>query len=459
MPRVHSTTCVTVWNHTGKEHMSAHSNMLRNPAAGSRIIQQVQFVRPVELDTPADLGWVLDDEIFRNSLGITKLAPGLHECNATHATRYRYSEPAAASHAGDRVVRLYLWHGTQGRYNWNGTTTALPTIPSRAGHGARDVYLFFTREPPSVLDVDRVRGFDGELNYRRDAAVTLPFYVPSAFARAMAQLPHEPATKHSVGIYVDNCLPPMRNRVITALRRAPGLTVESYGLCQPTVNKSTVRYWHDRRMRYHPEAQEHCKRHRVLFAAQHTACADYVNDNLFQALHACGAIPLVLTVGGLPDYEALFTSDVAPASSSTRGGAHEGAEMRDDRRPPPLAIIDAARPGWLQEVRRVLDDDEYYRRLVMRGRRRAMAVPSVESGVEARRLHCAFHDVDRSPAARRELRWPRCRTCDGLPLRVAHRKTPAEDVGSFMEATPCPDMEWAAKLEDPHGIHSWYQGV
>lgn len=99
-----------------------------------------------------------------------------------------------------------------------------------------------------MLEIDGVKGFDGEVSYRRSAAVTLPFYSPEQFSRAAAALRYEPATRRSVGIWVDNCLPPMRNRVITALLRANGLRVESYGLCQPTVNRSGVAYWRERRI-------------------------------------------------------------------------------------------------------------------------------------------------------------------------------------------------------------------
>lgn len=79
------------------------------------------------------------------------------------------------------------------------------------------------------------------------------------------------------------------------------------------------------------------------------------------------------------------------------------------------------------------------------------------------RFHCAFHDVRRSAATRRELRWPRCQTCRGMPLRpfppTQGAGPPPEVEGAFMEHVECPAMDWAVKLDNPWGIHSWYEGV
>ena len=68
-----------------------------------------------------------------------------------------------------------------------------------------------------------------------------------------------------------------------------------------------------------------CRRHRLMLASQHSACADYVTDNLAKAL-ACGAIPIVQTVGGRPSYRGL---------AATLGMRHEwqlipGATANED---------------------------------------------------------------------------------------------------------------------------------
>ena len=63
-------------------------------------------------------------------------------------------------------------------------------------------------------------------------------------------------------------------------------------------------------------------------------CAGYYTWDLLNAINLCGAIPIVMTVGGLPDYVAEL-----------------GA----------FPLVNASRRGWLAEVRRIMDDDAYYK--------------------------------------------------------------------------------------------------
>ena len=50
-----------------------------------------------------------------------------------------------------------------------------------------------------------------------------------------------------------------------------------------------------------------CLHYRIVLAVENNACRDYVSEKLFKAVQ-CGAVPLVRTVRGVPDY----TANVGP---------------------------------------------------------------------------------------------------------------------------------------------------
>lgn len=153
----------------------------------------------------------------------------------------------------------------------------------------------------------------------------------------------------------------------------------------------------------------------LLHLLQNAACDDYINNNLHQALALCGAIPIVLTVDGVPDYR---TPGEGGGDIIGEGGG--------------IPRVDAAHPRWLHEVRRLMHDDTYYSDFLRRQRHAA-----VEDDTWPSRFHCAFHDVPRSRDHRRVLRWPRCRVCSGVESLPAKRKRPAEEAGFFVERRPC----------------------
>lgn len=249
-------------------------NDLMAGRASAMVVQQVVLVRPRQLDWQMTLhdAILVESSLTPSNLKATFKSKTrhaeVHRCNATHATEYRTEARPSQKDDAIRIIRVYIWHGVQGLYSWNGTEHRLPVPPSRAGHGRHDVNLFMSWEPPSALEVDRVHGFDGELGYRRSAAITLPFFSSEVFSRAASALRFEPEHRRSVGIWVDNCISPMRNRLISALLRSRDLRVESYGRCQPTVNASVVEYWHERRIETNPEAQALCRTHRLLLSVQ-----------------------------------------------------------------------------------------------------------------------------------------------------------------------------------------------
>ena len=47
-----------------------------------------------------------------------------------------------------------------------------------------------------------------------------------------------------------------------------------------------------------------CRRHRLILAEENELCPGYYTWDLLNAMRLCGAIPIVITAAGLPDYEA-----------------------------------------------------------------------------------------------------------------------------------------------------------
>jgi hypothetical protein len=70
-----------------------------------------------------------------------------------------------------------------------------------------------------------------------------------------------------------------------------------------------------------------------MVVLQHSACDDFVT-NLYNALD-CGAIPIIHQIGGVPDYEGIYGF---------------------------FPHVNASKPGWLEECRRIMRDDAYYER-------------------------------------------------------------------------------------------------
>ena len=119
--------------------------------------------------------------------------------------------------------------------------------------------------------------------------------------------------------------------MIDALVRT-NLNVRSYGPCRKTPNVEGS-------LRLDVEGLvPDCRRHRFMLAIENEVCEDFVGRNLLLALQ-CGAIPIVQTVGGIPDYRGLFG---------------------------PLPMIDVNRRGWLSKLHRLMTDDVHHSRWVRR---------------------------------------------------------------------------------------------
>jgi hypothetical protein len=340
-----------------------------------RIVQQrVAVTLPnssVDWNPPFEIVFPFDMDI-----GLTPLTHGsfVGTCNDTHRTLYYDASKAgfhehARQHASDppHVVRVRVWHGGPA------------SLPPPRRH-RDDVLLFQTIEPPVGFPFASLSGYDGELSYRMDAAAwrPLPHWRLDRVIAAARTLPYEPSKRDSIGIWFDNCLSALRTPLVDALLET-GLNVQSRGNCRR--NRPDVGRLRDN--------LPICATHRLILAAQHTACQDYINTNLETALR-CGAIPIIARVAGVPDYEALLGR---------------------------FPHIDASMPGWLDRVRRIMVDDEYYRKVLQMttGRRELHSQHTRAANLlrtNGRAFHCQFHDIRRRRPSGM-LEWPRCLICNG----------------------------------------------
>lgn len=231
-------------------------------------------------------------------------------CNATH--RVQYTSRGDPAHAD---IFVYDTHGTR-----------RPRIPVSRRNRSN---LLLLVEPAAHVDFKYVSGFTGLLSYHREhALVWRPFHMPSEIQQAVGELARQPLRrKTDIGMWVDNCHSKFRQPIWSALN-ASGLPFASYGTCCPTRPATLgIHLWEER-------AAALCRRHRLYVAVENNACADWVSEHIYQAIVRCGAIPIVKTHRGLPDYAALYGR---------------------------LPLVDAARDGWLETVRRLMTDDDYYR--------------------------------------------------------------------------------------------------
>lgn len=284
-------------------------------------------------------------------------------CNFTHSTHY-YDATTLQAHPRSwnesmRVVHIFIWH--------SGRSPPAPERPPNA------ILLFFTLEPPVDFDFDSVKGYDGEVGYRRSATVRSPLIDPKEVTALGRELPFEPSARNSIGVWNDNCGGALRQPIVDALLSS-GLRVHSYGDCRRNRPSSFGRL-------ASREGIRECRTHRLMVSIQHTACDDYVNENLLDALR-CGAIPIIARVQGVPDYRRLYGS---------------------------FPHVDASRASWLENVRHIMSDNATYRAALRRGRWPFPPLPQRTAD-----WHCRFHDINPRRRGRHErFEWPRCLICNG----------------------------------------------
>jgi hypothetical protein len=104
----------------------------------------------------------------------------------------------------------------------------------------------------------------------------------------------------AIAVFVSNCRG-HRAEAIDWLRRR--FEVHSYGSCKHGGNTTGIQS--ARRQRIEGGHFPECLQYRVVLAIENNACEDYVSEKLLEVVR-CGAVPLVRTVHGLPDYRRLF---------------------------------------------------------------------------------------------------------------------------------------------------------
>ena len=167
-----------------------------------------------------------------------------------------------------------------------------------------------------------------------------------------------------------------------------------------------------------------CRRHRLILAEENELCEGYYTFDLvhaikvsppsspylqprdglvrpahafarllvpYHAFHAraikvCGAIPIVYTAGGLPDYH---------------------AELGH------FPLVNASRSGWMREVVRLMHDDAYYRSFLLRAQREGASAPPGAFLETSDAFHCQWHDLRLDERPRRRVQWPMCVECVG----------------------------------------------
>ena len=98
----------------------------------------------------------------------------------------------------------------------------------------------------------------------------------------------------------------------------------------------------------------------------------------------CGAIPIVRTRRGQPDYTAAYGD---------------------------LPLVDAGKRGWMNEVRKLMTSDDYYTSFLQRyvsAARRLRQDGSDRAEGAARDFHCQFWDAKLNAAPPERVEWPAC---------------------------------------------------
>ena len=282
-------------------------------------------------------------------------------CNTTH--RVAYTTRKDLEHRAH--VFVYDTHGVR-----------RPRIPQARRNRTN---LLLLAEPPAYIDFSFVSGgFHGLMSYHRHAAIHRPFHPASAVQDALARLHIAPSDRIDIGMWVDNCKSDFRAPVWQALN-ASGLAFASHGSCCNTRERSLGLSLHNSET-----ARRRCRRHRLMVAVENHACPDWVSEHIYESVALCGAIPIVRTRRGQPDYTAAYGD---------------------------LPLVDAGKRGWMNEVRKLMTSDDYYTSFLQRyvsAARRLRQDGSDRADGAARDFHCQFWDAKLNAAPPERVEWPPC---------------------------------------------------
>ena len=217
-------------------------------------------------------------------------AAAIGRCNATHGVEYEHRLPDDGEPA---IVSFFSPSATHVREALAAVAKARPRL-----------YIEF--EPPVHARVPQSQvllGVDGQMTYARRSLVQYP-YVSAAQLWSVARNPDGAsgfeARKPAIAVFVSNCRG-HRAEAIDWLRAR--FEVHSYGSCKHGGNTSG--FDTARRQRREGGHFPECLQYRAVLAIENNACEDYVSEKLLEAVR-CGAVPIVRTYKGLPDYQGLF---------------------------------------------------------------------------------------------------------------------------------------------------------
>ena len=134
-----------------------------------------------------------------------------------------------------------------------------------------------------------------------------------------------------------------------------------------------------------------------MVAIEDENCPNFVTYNLEIALQ-CGAIPIVLSVNGHPNYSAQFGSEQVP-------------------------LIDASQAGWLRRVHRIMRDDSYYAAFVSRlqgglvevgPQSPPTAAAETSNALPADSFHCEWHNARLAGRRPTRLSLEPCVACENF---------------------------------------------
>lgn len=270
------------------------------------------------------------------------------KCNATHRVFY------TAKKSVDADIVVYDTHGVR-----------LPIVEQRHKKN-----LLLLVEPPAHLSFTSVSNFDGLMSYHSDAAVHRPFNTLNSILWAASRLKPD-FQRSSIGMWVNNCDSQLRNEVWRNISRAK-LPFESHGKCGNTVPDSVSKNLHIVSM--NAKAQQLCRKHRMMISVENFACSSWFSEHLHTAF-VCGAIPIVRTRNGQPDYVSTFGN---------------------------IPVVDAAQPGWMDIVQKIMYNDSFYKEFLS-----AFATLKVVFKPNPRQFHCQLFGVKKRMPSN-TLHWPQC---------------------------------------------------
>ena len=300
------------------------------------------------------------------------------KCNETHTVTYTIGTAAQELALRPDFVLFDTVHVKADRHTNGEGALAV-------SHGSHSI--FWMREPAphmNFTELGESRGFAGYASFHQAA----DFFTPRVCAENLAMdyrhaasgatIEQRQQQRTSIGIWHTNCDSKWRNPIMDALI-ASGLDVRSYGRCKnnmPINEEKPATLDNEDGLRL-------CQHHRLILAVENFACEDWITQNIRHAV-VCGAIPIVATRGGVPDYDAIVGK---------------------------LPRIDAGQAGWLDEVRAVMTNDTHYALYLTATKK--WANPRHGTWQEHARHasghspHCAWFDALRL-ARPKELRWPGC---------------------------------------------------